>query len=311
MRSLTSLLLLLGSSRALPVRSLPSSPGARGPRAAPSPAAPAPSPAAPLPAPTGPRAPSPRIPNSTLKLSSAPPNLSSAPPKHPLSSLSQTFLRFSLPPRSLSEPSLPLQKLQKHSQGLAAKHLPFRALPPKFHSNSPHLNSTLSPAFPGVRPPVLPGRSWVPRSLGGAGHSLRGPSSPLSRQPTPASRAVLSPPPSGPLTSAAPARAPARGGLRRSAPGCRRLLRLPGTDNEGQACRVTSAPRKAGPAARGGAESYAPPPPPFFFRLPGLGFRQVFIARLAGCPGPVVGAVGNQNGRQDILLSRGAFSGGL
>lgn len=132
-----------------------------------------------------------------------------------------------------------------------------QAVPP----TAPHLNSTLSPALPGVRPPVLPGRPRVPRPLGAAGHSLRGPPlpSPLSRQPAPASRAALSPPPSGPLTSAAPARAPARRGLRRSAPGCRRLLRLPRTDNEGQACRVTSASRRRG-LRRGVGLSLTPRP---------------------------------------------------
>lgn len=87
------------------------------------------------PPPPGPARPPPPIPNSTLKLSSVPPKASSQ-----LSA--QTFLlRFSLPPRSLSEPSLPLQKLQKHSQGLTPKDLPFRALHPKFHCNSP-LTST-------------------------------------------------------------------------------------------------------------------------------------------------------------------------
>lgn len=79
--------------------------------------------------------------------------------------------------------SFPLQKLHKHSQGLAPKDLPFRALPPKSPSNSPHLNSTLSPALPGVRPPVLPGRPRVPRPLGAAGHSLRGPPLPSPASP--------------------------------------------------------------------------------------------------------------------------------
>lgn len=61
------------------------------------------------------------------------------------------------------------------------------------------------------------------------------------------------------LASAAPARAPARRGLRRSAPGCRRLLRLPRTDNEGQACRVTSASRRRG-LRRGVGPSLTPRP---------------------------------------------------
>lgn len=122
---------------------------------------------------------------------------------------------------------------------------------------SPQLHTVSSPPWgapagsagsPAGAPTPRRGRPFTP-----------GPSSPLSRQPAPASRAALSPPPSGPLTSAAPAHAPARRGLRRSAPGCRRLLRLPRTDNEGQACRVTSASRRRG-LRRGVGLSLTPRP---------------------------------------------------
>lgn len=54
----------------------------------------------------------------------------------------------------------------------------------------------------------------------------------------------------------------------------------------------------AGPVARGGARLYAPPPPRIL-PFPRLGLRQA------------VGAVGIQNGRRNVLLSRGALSGVL
>ena len=51
-------------------------------------------------------------------------------------------------------------------------------------------------------------------------------------------------------------------------------------------------------------------PAPFVFSpFPGLGLFQVFIACLARCPGTVLRAVENRNGRQDVLLSKGALSG--
>ena len=118
-----------------------------------------------------------------------------------------------------------------------SRDVPFGALSPKCRSNStPHFNSThLTRARPRQGAPAGSARSplGAPTPFGGASRPSE--RSPLSaRQPGhPASRAALPPLHRGLLTSAAPARTPARHGIRRSAPGGRRLLRLPGLTMRG------------------------------------------------------------------------------
>lgn len=112
----------------------------------------------------------------------------------------------------------------------------------------PHLNSTHPrQASPGCARRFCPVTPGCPGPSGGQAapsrHPLLFPHLP-ARPPgfprhVPAASRVL-------LTSAASARTPASHGLRRSAPGVRRLLRLPGTDNEGRGHLVTSGPG-AGP----------------------------------------------------------------
>lgn len=218
------------------------------------------------------------------------------------------------PTRSLSEPSLPLRKknfqLQKNSQGLAPKEVPFRALSPKFRSNCPP-TSTPHPHSPPRGAPADSAQSPLGAPTPTPGQAAPPAALPRSHPRASASRAARPPPPHRPFTSGTPARAPARRRVRRSAPGVRRLLGLPGTDNEGRGLCGDVSVMWAG---HGLGAWTAFGPSPFSFRpvpFPGLGLCQVFIACLARCPGPVLGAMGNRSGRKDALLSRGAFPGEL